>query len=81
MESANTFVDCLGHTLGIGASVVVLSAGNFIYGHVTGINEDGKVDVLPDIGYKTSKPNFRLKKLYKASPKHISLINVKEDDK
>lgn len=70
-------VDCVGNELEIGNVVAVLTAGNFIYGHVTEINED-KISIIPDIGYRTSKPNFRLKKLYKTTSNHVALINNPE---
>ena len=72
-------IDATGHEISIGTPVVVLTAGNFIYGHVQAISED-KVEVLPDIGYRTSKPNFRLKKLYKAKPDNIAMIVTTSKD-
>ena len=77
-------IDSIGIEFGIGTAVAVLTAGNFIYGHVTAINED-KIDVIPDIGYRTSKPNFRLKKIYKTTSNHIAVLKdqekfVKKDD-
>ena len=44
-------IDSIGIEFGIGTAVAVLTAGNFIYGHVTAINED-KIEVIPDIGYR-----------------------------
>ena len=70
-------LDCNENEIHIGDAVCLLTAGNFIYGHVTAINESN-VDIIPDIGYKTSKQNFKLKKLYHASLKNIALINEKE---
>lgn len=70
-------LDCNENEIHIGDAVCLLTSGNFIYGHVTTINEDN-VDIIPDIGYKTSKQNFRLKKLYHASSKNIALLNEKE---
>lgn len=70
-------LDSIGIEFGIGTAVAVLTAGNFIYGHVTSINED-KVEVTPDIGYRSSKPNFRLKKLYKTTSNHIAVLNNQE---
>ncbi len=67
-------VDCNENEINIGDAVCLLTSGNFIYGHVTAINEVA-VDVIPDIGYKTSKQNFRLKKVYHASSKNIALID------
>lgn len=77
-------IDSIGIEFGIGTAVAVLTAGNFIYGHVTAINED-KIEVIPDIGYRTSKPNFRLKKTYKTTSNHIAVLKdqenfVKKDD-
>ena len=73
-------IDATGHEIEVGTPVVVLSAGNFIYGHVNAINE-GKAEVIPDIGYRSSKPNFRLKKLYKAKPENIAmLVNASKDE-
>lgn len=70
-------IDCIGYELEIGNAVAVLTAGNFIYGHITEINED-KISVVPDIGYRSSKPNFRLKKLYKTSSNHVALLSHQE---
>ena len=66
-------LDTFGNEFEIGTAVAVLTAGNFIYGHITAINED-KIEVVPDIGYNTTKPNFRLKKLYKTTSKHIAIL-------
>lgn len=70
-------LDTFGNEFGIGTAVAVLTAGNFIYGHITAINED-KIEVVPDIGYNTTKPNFRLKKLYKTTIKHIVILKDQE---
>lgn len=78
MENEVKAIDCIGLEFGVGSAVAVLTAGNFIYGHVTAINED-KVEVNPDIGYRTSKPNFRLKKIYKTTTNHVALL--KDQDK
>lgn len=65
--------DCNGEQLAVGSAVVVLNAGNFIYGHVTAINES-TVEVTPDIGYISSKKYFKLKETYTVPQKNISLI-------
>lgn len=70
-------LDCNENEIHIGDAVCLLTSGNFIYGHVTAVNE-GNVDIIPDIGYKTSKQNFKLKKSYHASSKNIALVNEKE---
>lgn len=75
-ESVKT-LDSIGIEFGVGTAVAMLTAGNFIYGHVVSINKD-KVDVIPDIGYSTSKPNFRLKKIYKTISSHIAVLNEQE---
>lgn len=77
MSESVKALDSIGIEFGIGTAVAVLTAGNFIYGHVTSINED-KVEVIPDIGYRTSKPNFRLKKLYKTTGSHIAVLDKQE---
>ena len=66
--------DVTGNELSVGSPVAVLTAGNFIYGHIKSINENN-VEVIPDIGYRTSKPNFRLKKLYKTTVCHVALLD------
>ena len=69
-----TMRDCNGEEVGIDTPVCVLSSGNFIFGHITSIKE-GKAIVKPDIGYNTTKPNFRLKKEYIATSDMIGIIN------
>jgi len=70
--------DCNGEVISIGTPVCVLTSGNFIFGHVINIDED-KVTVDPDIGYNTTKPNFRLKKQYIASSSAIGIIDQPND--
>ena len=67
-------IDSVGVEFGVGTAVALLSAGNFIYGHVKSINEN-KITVVPDIGYRSAKPNFRLKKLYIEPSNHIAVLN------
>ena len=69
-----TMRDCNREEVSIETPVCVLYAGNFIFGHVTSIKE-GKATVKPDIGYNTTKPNFRLKKEYIATSDMIGIIN------
>jgi hypothetical protein len=70
--------DCNGEEVKIGTPVCVLTSGNFIFGHVTAINEN-KATVTPDIGYNTTKPNFRLKKSYTADSSMIGVVNNPDD--
>lgn len=70
--------DCNGEIINVGTPVCVLTSGNFIFGHVTEINE-GKATVKPDIGYNTTKPNFRLKKEYVATSDAIGVVNLPGD--
>ena len=82
--NVNSTVDCNGEKVEVGSAVCVLTAGNFIYGHVIGVNDNGTVKVVPDIGYNSTKPNFRLKKFYEANSDTIGVVNddviVKKSD-
>lgn len=75
MTEKTKTVDCNGENVFVGSAVCILTSGNFIYGHVTEIKENGNVKVIPDIGYNSSKPNFRLKKIYEASSESIGVVD------
>ena len=77
-EGTAIILDCNGEEVTIGTPVCVLTSGNFIFGHVTAISE-GQATVKPDIGYNTTKPNFRLKKEYIATSDMIGVVNVPGD--
>ena len=70
--------DAVGNTVEIGDAVCILTAGNFVYGHVMSINEE-KAEVVPDIGYRTSKKNFRLKSKYNSRLDHMVKFNYNRD--
>lgn len=62
-------------TININDTVMVSSGCNFIYGHVVDIMEDGKkYKVIPDLGYHTSKPHFKLKEYYIVDENKIAPI-------
>ena len=75
----NENVDAVGNPVYEGDTVCVLTAGNFIYGHVAKINDKG-AEVLPDIGYRTSKKNFRLKQKYTSRLDHLVKFNYKNSN-
>lgn len=70
--------DCNNEEVKVGTAVCVLTSGNFIFGHIKEI-KDNKAVVIPDIGYNTTKPNFRLKKEYVATSECIGIVNVPTD--
>ena len=65
------------YNLRLGSAVMALTAGNFIFGHVTDINED-RVTIKADLGYYSSKPYFKLKPEYNIAMKYVSLLDETE---
>lgn len=51
--------------LAINDEAVMIQGSNFIYGHITEVLDNGKqYKLVPDMGYHTSKPFFKLKEYY-----------------
>ena len=75
MDEQKVVKDVNGVEVGIGDAVAILTSGNFIYGHITEVLNEKKVKVIPDIGYNTTKPNFRLKKSYTVASDSIGIVN------
>ena len=76
-----TYYDSLGHELVLGSTVMAVTCGYRIYGHVVDFDKDKKGEekfvIVPDIGYKANK-EIKLKKTYKISWKNVYLIKVKK---
>ena len=70
-----TLKDINGNEVGIGSAVCLLTSGNFIYGHIEQILENGKVKVKPDIGYAMVKPHFRAKEFYVMEANCVGLVH------
>ena len=75
------YYDSIGHELSIGSTVLGITSGYRIYGHVIGFDKDKKGDdkiiIIPDIGYRSNK-EIKLKKNYKISWKNVCLIKVRK---
>ena len=75
------YYDSLGHELVLGSTVLGLTNGCRIYGHVVGFDKDKKCEdkivIIPDIGYSSNK-EIKLKKTYKINWKNVYLIKVKK---
>ena len=74
-----SYYDGLGHELVLGSTVMGMTSGYTIYGHVIGFDKDkkgeDKIIIIPDIGYRTNK-EIKLKKTYKIGWKNVCLIKV-----
>lgn len=75
------YYDSLGHELAIGSTVLGMTSGYTIYGHVIRFEKDkkgeDKIVIIPDIGYRTNK-EIKLKKTYKIGWKNVYLIKIKK---
>lgn len=66
----------MNNKLNIGDACMMIVGCNFIYGHVMEVLDEGKTyKVLPDLGYQTSKPFFKLKEYYLVDEDKIEPIN------
>lgn len=77
--------DAVGEIVEVGDAVCVLTAGNFIYGHIEELslnesNDKSKAMVIPDIGYRTSKKNFKLKDRYVSKLDHLVKFKYNPDE-
>ena len=76
-----TYYDSLGHELVLGSTVMAITCGYRIYGHVIDFDKDKKGEekfvIVPDIGYKANREVI-LKKKYKVSWKNVCLIKVRK---
>ena len=78
----DSYYDNLGNEISLGSPVMIVTCGNFIYGHVINFGKNSKdedtFEVIPNIGYKHLNKNkeIKLKKRYNISWKNTYLINV-----